>query len=197
MKKSGVILAGGKSSRMKFNKAFAIISGQPVVRIIIDKFKVFFDETLIISNELLLYGDLGLEVCPDVFPGLGPVAGIHSALYHARYDKVFVMGCDMPFMSLEVVNFLFDSLAEYDSVVPELDGRLQPLSAVYSKKCLPVLTACLENDKLKLIRVFEELNACVIPQIELEEFGNPREIFMNVNDQAALDYAKQIAGRYL
>lgn len=197
MKTSGVILAGGKSTRMKFNKAFAYIGGQPVVQIILDKFKLFFDETIIISNEPKLYEDLGFAIYPDVFPGLGPVAGIHSALYHAGSDNVFVMGCDMPFMNMDLVRFLFDNLGDYECVVPELDSHLQPLSAVYSKKCLPVLTQCLENDKLKLIRVFEELYARVITDKEMECFGNPREIFMNVNDQAALEIAQQIAGRYL
>lgn len=197
MKTSGVILAGGKSTRMKFNKAFASIAGQPVVQIILDKFKHFFNETLIISNEPQLYEKLGYAIYPDVFPGLGPVAGIHSALYHARYDRVFVMGCDMPFMNMALVKFLLDSLEDYECVVPELDSHLQPLSAVYSKKCLPVLTQCLENDKLKLVRVFEELYTRVITNQQMEDFGNPREIFMNVNDQAALEIAQQIAGRYL
>lgn len=197
MKTSGVILAGGKSTRMKFNKAFACIAGQPVVQIILEKFQLFFDETIIISNEPKLYEKLGFTICPDVFPGLGPVAGIHSALYHACYDRVFVMGCDMPFMNMALVDFLLDSLEDYECVVPEIDTHLQPLSAVYSKKCLPVLTQCLENDKLKLIRVFEELYTRVITDTQMERFGNPREIFMNVNDQAALETAQQIAGRYL
>ena len=197
MKASGVILAGGKSTRMKFNKAFASIAGQPVVQIILDKFEHFFDETIIISNEPQLYENLGFKIYPDVFPGLGPVAGIHSALYHARNDRIFVMGCDMPFMDMALVGFLLDSLEDYECVVPELDTRLQPLSAVYSKKCLPVLTECLENDKLKLIRVFEELYARVITEMQMERFGDPHEIFMNVNDQAALELAQRIAGRYL
>ncbi len=197
MKTSGVILAGGKSTRMKFNKAFAVISGQPVVHIILDKFKRFFDETIIISNEPQLYANLGVEIRPDVYPGLGPVAGIHSALYHAHNDNVFIMGCDMPFMNMKLVSYLLDNLEDYDCVVPELETRLQPLSAVYSKKCLPVLTECLEHDKLKLIRVFEELNARVFTEMQMEQFGEPRELFMNVNDQAALELAQQIAGRYL
>lgn len=197
MKTTGVILAGGKSSRMKFNKALAVISGKPVFKVILDKFQLYFDETLTISNEPHIYDDFATRVCPDIFPGLGPVAGIHSALYHARHDRVFIMGCDMPFMNMELVSFLLDSLEDYDCVVPELDNKLQPLSAVYSKKCLPVLTDCLENDRLKLIRVFEELNPRVMTDLQLAQFGELREIFMNVNDQAALALAKQIAGRYL
>jgi len=83
-------------------------------------------------------------------------------------------------------------------VVPVIDDKLQPLSAVYSKKCLPLLTDCLSNDRLKLIRVFEEeLNAKIITEQEMDSFGNIHEIFMNVNDPAALELARMIAGRYL
>jgi len=196
MRTSGVILAGGRSSRMKFNKAFAEIGGRPVINIIIDKFSRLFDETIIISNEPQLYEQLGLDIYPDVYPRMGPVSGIHSGLYHAHYDAAFVSGCDVPFINMELVEYMINNLGDYDSVVPEIDSYLQPLSAVYSRKCLPVLTACLQNNKVKLIRIFEELNAKVLPRYELEKFGIVEEIFLNVNDIEALNIATKIAGRY-
>ncbi|MBP1762508.1 MAG: Molybdopterin-guanine dinucleotide biosynthesis protein MobA [Firmicutes bacterium] len=195
---SGAILAGGKSTRMKFNKAFAAIADKSVYQIILEKFQLYFDDIITISNEPYLYEKPGTSVFPDVYPGLGPVAGIHSALYHARFEAVFVMGCDMPFMNMKLVEYLLDRLGSYDCVVPEIDGKLQPLSAVYSKKCLPLLTDCLSNDRLKLIRIYEEeLNAKIISEQDMVAFGNIHEIFMNVNDPAALELARTIAGRYL
>lgn len=194
---SGAILAGGKSTRMKFNKAFAAIADQSVYQIILQKFRQSFEDIITISNEPNQYMQMGARVFPDVFPGLGPVAGIHSALYHARFDAVFVMGCDMPFMNMDLVEYLLTQLEGYDGVVPQIGGKLQPLSAIYSKKCLPVLTDCLQHDRLKLVRVFEELNAKTIPEHELFQFGNIHEIFMNVNDPDALVLARKIAGRYL
>lgn len=196
MKTSGVILAGGRSSRMRFNKAFAEISGRPVINIIIDKFTRLFDEIIIISNEPELYVHLGILIYPDVYPRMGPVSGIHSGLYHANNDSVFVMGCDVPFMNMDLVRYMISKLGDYDSVVPEIDMYLQPLAAVYSRKCMPVLTSCLENNKVKLIRIFEELNALVIRRQELEQFGIIEEIFLNVNDIDALNLATKIAGRY-
>lgn len=195
MQCSGAILAGGKSTRMKFNKAFATILERSVYQIITDKFQQYFDDILTISNEPHLYENEGVAVHPDVYPGLGPVAGMHSALYYARFEQVFIMGCDMPFMKMDLVGYLLSRLETYDCVVPEIDGQLQPLSAVYSKKCLPVLTDCLNHDRLKLIRVFEELNTRIIYEQELVHFGDVREIFMNVNDPLALDLARTIAGR--
>ncbi|MDD3270468.1 MAG: molybdenum cofactor guanylyltransferase [Syntrophomonadaceae bacterium] len=196
MKASGVILAGGKSSRMKYNKAFAEIAGRSVINIIVDKFARVFEEIIIISNEPQLYYELGPVVYTDIYPHMGPVSGIHSGLYHAHHDQAFILGCDVPFMNMELVEYMISLLGGYDSVVPEIDTYLQPLSAVYSKKCLPVLTNCLENNKVKLIRIFEELNALTLNRNELEKFGAVEELFLNVNDLEALNRAKQIAGRY-
>lgn len=192
---SGVILAGGRSSRMKFNKAFAEISGQPVIKILIDKFAGLFAESIIISNEPELFEHLGLPVYTDIFPRMGPVSGIHSGLYHAHYDKAFILGCDVPFINMELVEYMANKLGDYDSVVPEIDSYLQPLAAVYSRRCLPVLTACLEENRVKLVRIFEELNALIISRNELEKFGIVEEIFLNLNDIEALNLATKIAGR--
>lgn len=196
MKASGVILAGGRSSRMKFNKAFAEIGGRPVIKIIIDKFARLFDETIIISNEPEVYEQLGVPVYPDVYPRMGPVSGIHSGLCHASYERVFVLGCDVPFINMQLVEYMLNILDDYDSVVPEIDCYLQPLAAVYSRKCAPVLQTCLETNRVKLIRIFEELNALVLKRPELEQFGIVEEIFLNVNDIQALQLAGEIAGRY-
>lgn len=195
MKASGIILAGGKSSRMKFNKAFVKLEGKPVIKIIIDKFSEFFDEVLISSNEPELYKIYDIPICKDIYPNLGPASGIHSALYHASFDSLFILGCDMPFINMELVSFMLNKLENYDSVIPEIDSYLQPLSAVYSKTCLPVFTSCLNNDKLKLVRIFEELNALRIRGEQIKIFGDPQEIFLNVNDSEALKLARDIAGK--
>lgn len=196
MDASGVILAGGKSSRMKFNKAFAEISGQPVINRLINKFTDLFAETIIISNEPELFEPLGRPVYTDIYPRMGPVSGIHSGLYHARYDKAFILGCDVPFINMKLVEYMTNMLGDYDSVVPEIDSYLQPLAAVYSRRCLPILTACLAENRVKLVRIFEELNALVLGRNELEKFGIVEEIFLNLNDIEALNLATKIAGRY-
>ncbi|MEN6461603.1 MAG: molybdenum cofactor guanylyltransferase [Syntrophomonas sp.] len=197
MHATGVIMAGGRSSRMKFNKAFAEIGSRPVINIIINKFINFFDETIIISNDPEQYATFNLPTYSDVYPRLGPVSGIHSALYYASFDKVFVLGCDMPFMSMKLVEHMLDQLEDHEAAVPELDGYLQPISAAYSKKCLPVLTNCLNNNLLKLVLVFKELDTLKLKESELRRFGEIREMFFNVNDPEALNEARIIAGRVL
>lgn len=197
MNASGVVLAGGRSSRMNFNKAFAPVGGRSSLHIIMDKFRAVFPETIIISNNPELYQGLADRVETDVFMGLGPVAGIHAGLYHASYETIFVLGCDMPFIDMNLVQYMVEQLGSHQAVVPELSGYLQPLAAVYSRLCLPVFTSCLEKGKLKLVRIFEELDARVLKENELTRFGKAEEIFFNVNDAAALQKAQEIAGRLL
>jgi molybdopterin-guanine dinucleotide biosynthesis protein A len=196
MHTSGVILAGGKSSRMKFNKAFAEIGGRRVIDIIIQKFNGVFDETIIISNDPDEYAAMGLPVYTDIYPRLGPISGIHAALSYAACETVFVLGCDMPFMSMDLVKFMLELLDGHDSVIPELDGFLQPISAVYKKTCLPVMTNCLEQQLLKLVLVFKELDAVRLYESDMKRFGEVRDMFINVNDERALNLARSIAGRY-
>lgn len=195
MKASGVINAGGRSTRMKFNKAFAEIDGRPLIEIIIDKFKPVFPEIFIVSNHPEPFNKYGYQVYEDIYPGKGPVGGIHTALTQAAYDEIFIMGCDMPFMDIRIAKFLLAKLEDKDSAVPRIKGYLQPMSAAYSKKCLPHLEYCLRTDRLKLIRLFEELNAVIIDEKELEQFGVLDELFLNVNDQMALQRAAAIAGK--
>jgi len=188
-------MAGGRSSRMKFNKAFAQVGGKPVIQIIIDKLQPIFQELMIISNEPQLFTSFGLPIFQDVYPYLGPVGGIHSALVNASFDQMFILGCDMPFMNMQLVEYMLGKINNYDSVVPEIDSYLQPLAAVYNRSCLPIFSECLEHDKLKLTLIFSELNALVLKEDELQKFGRVREMFFNVNDPDALAEAQEIAGR--
>ncbi|MGI5911502.1 MAG: molybdenum cofactor guanylyltransferase [Syntrophomonadaceae bacterium] len=190
-------MAGGKSTRMKFNKAFARIAGKACIEIIIDKFKTYFKETIIISNEPELFINYNLPIYKDIYPNRGPVGGIHSALVNASYDKIFILGCDVPFMDMNLVNYMLTRLQGHDSVIPEVNFFLQPLAAAYSRSCLPVFSDCVNNGKLKLTRIFCELDTLVIKENELNKYGAVRDLFFNVNDPQALKQAEDIAGRLL
>lgn len=191
---SGVILAGGKSSRMNFNKALARLGNRRVIDILADKFTQCFHETVIISNQPEIYEELGLPVFPDLIPHQGPVSGIHAGLHYACENIVFFCGCDMPFINLDMVDYLADVLGRHDSAVPEINGRLQPTAAVYSRKCLPVFTESLHRNHLKLTRLFrEKLDAVMVQSSDLEPFGNVEEMFFNINDIKALENARKIA----
>lgn len=189
MQCSGVILAGGKSSRMKFNKAFAPIGKTIVIDMIIEKFFALFDEVIIITNEPELFSNYPVKVHTDIFPYHGPVSGIHAGLSYASNDRIFVQGCDMPFVNPRVVEYMVGKLGHHDAVVPVIKSYLQPTSAVYRNSCLDLLTSCLEKKLLKLTRFFEDWDTLYLDEKELQAFGNLDKMFFNINTIEALERA--------
>ncbi|SHH10913.1 molybdenum cofactor guanylyltransferase [Thermosyntropha lipolytica DSM 11003] len=197
-KATGVILAGGKSSRMNFNnKAFLYIRGKRIIEIIRDKFVSFFEETIIISNDPWLYEYLGVPVYRDVYPGLGPMSGIHAGLTYASHDAIFALACDMPFINMQMVDYMLEKLNSYDAVVPRIDDFLHMTAAVYSRRCLPQLTYNLQNQKLKMALLFAELKALALEEEEIQMFGDKSEMFHNINQEEDLLKAEKIARRLL
>ncbi len=197
MKVTGAILAGGKSSRMKYNKAFAKLGDYSIIETIINKLRKNFDNNIIIiSNEPELYEHLGLKIYTDIYPGLGPISGIHSALVNSSSEAVFAIACDMPFVPQSLIEHMIERADGYDAVVARINNFYQATSALYQKSCLPVLTDCLENNKLKTGLIFRELNALVLDEQQVAKFGNLEEIFFNINDEEALAYAQEISRRF-
>ncbi|HZK44316.1 MAG TPA: molybdenum cofactor guanylyltransferase [Syntrophomonadaceae bacterium] len=196
MKISGAILAGGKSSRMKYNKAFAELGDMRIIDIILARFKQMFDETIIITNDPEEYQDLGVEVYTDIYPRLGPIGGIHSALVNSTNEVVFALACDMPFVPDTLIKYMFDRIDGYDTVVARTNGFFQATAALYNKSSLPVLTDCLENKKLKTTLLFRDLNSKVLEENELIKFGDLDDIFFNINDKSALLRAQELSRRF-
>lgn len=193
---TGVILAGGYSSRMKANKAFVKVGGIAIIDRIIPEFARAFQETMIICNEPELYQAYGVPVFADIYPRQGPVSGIHAGLFYASKNWIYVQSCDLPFMNPDLAKMLGQKAAsgDYDCVVPEIDGHLQPLSALYRKTAMPIMEDCLSHDRLKLTRVIaEELVMCRVPESQLESLGDLSLMFLNVNDEDTLYIAEQRA----
>ena len=80
----------------------------------------------------------------DIFPVKARIAGIHAALMNTSRTEIFVLSCDMPFVNTDVINYMMERAADYDSVVPVIGG-VQPTAAVYNQSCVPLLTDCLKR----------------------------------------------------
>ncbi|KUO53383.1 MAG: hypothetical protein APF76_09075 [Desulfitibacter sp. BRH_c19] len=154
MKFSAIILAGGKSSRMKINKALLPIKDKTFIEEIAEQLKDSFDEIIVITNTPEQYEFLPFEKYPDIVKNKGPLSGIHSGLTHARNKYSFVTACDMPFIDGTVARNLCDMTSDYDGVVPKNGEFLQPLFAVYSKNCIPYIEKCLNDEQYKIIAFY-------------------------------------------
>lgn len=187
----GVILAGGKSRRMGTNKALLNWEGNPLIKTVAEKLGAVFNHTFIVANEPGLYADLKLHVFPDREIGIGPLGGIHSALLHARSEACFVVGCDMPFLDADLIRKMVSNLGESDAVVARLEGRFEPLHAIYRRRVHPIAERQIRAGDHSLQRFIAALDARVISGVELAGNAAWLRSFRNINTPEELESARQ------
>ena len=179
--KTLAILAGGKSSRMNYNnKALLNYKERKFIEHIIDAGKGY-KEIIIIANKKEEYEGFNLRVIEDIYKGNGPLSGIHSALMNSTTDKVLCIACDMPLITSETLNILGNYNEEYEVLIPEVSGRLQPLCAVYSKKSIPSIENAIKNNNNKLQLLIKSLNYKVIDENQEKKFIE--KDFLNINTE--------------
>jgi molybdopterin-guanine dinucleotide biosynthesis protein A len=178
---SGVMLAGGKSSRMGQNKALMSLGGRRLIDRVASVLREVFRELLLVTNSPEVYADLSVPMVSDVFPDKGSLGGIYSAIYHASTPYCLIVACDMPFLNAAVMRYLVEHMADYDVVVPEIHGELQPLHAVYSKACLEPIAHCLEANRLKVVGFFPEVRVRTVTASELQSLDPELLAFQNLN----------------
>lgn len=178
---TGIVLAGGKSSRMGHNKALMEWQGQTLIERTLQVLRSVFSEVLISANDPVLYESLGERIIPDRYLNRGPIGGLYSSLQEARFEHAFFVACDMPFLSADVIRFLANFTGcESPIVVPDVDG-LHPLHAFYPKGCLPLIEKKLETNRLKLLELYSDYPVRTIRKEEFQRFSNIERYFYNVN----------------
>ena len=178
---TGVLLAGGNSSRMGRNKALMTLAGRRLVDRVLSVLTSVLDDLLMVTNSPEPYADLGVRMVPDVVAGKGALGGIHSALHHAAAPHCLVVACDMPFLNADFLRYIVDQRAAYDVVVPIADGRPQPLHAVYGKACLQPIARRLESDRLHVVGFFPDVRVREVTAQELAAFDPEGLSFRNLN----------------
>ena len=178
---TGILLVGGKSTRMKRNKAFLELEGKPLVERSLAVLQSVFTEVLISSNMPELYASYGVPVILDEMQDRGPLEGLYQGLKAATYDEVFFVGCDMPFLRVELIRFLSSWAPAYDIVVPQLKSGLQPLHAFYHRRCLPTIKNNLEAGHLKITDVYKECSVRYVEEREFQAYQDLEKVFCNVN----------------
>lgn len=140
------------------------------------------DEIIIASNHNSKYNLPGTLEVPDLFPGKGPMGGIHAGLLTASHPYAFVVAADMPLFSADLVSYFINRIdMRYDVVAPEIDGFWEPLCAVYARTCLPVIEQSLCADIRNVYGLCQRLRTLKIDERELAGIGKSRDNFYNMN----------------
>lgn len=134
---SAVILVGGAGTRFGDNlKSKYLIGGKSIIERELDVLSKIFDEILLVTNSPEEFAGFSLyRVIKDVFPGAGPLGGIHAAMINSARTSLFVFAGDMPFLSS---NLILDQMAfaggqDTDAVIPEINSEKEPLHGIYMR----------------------------------------------------------------
>ncbi len=163
--RSAVILAGGSSKRLGYDKGLKALAGKPLVSYAVDTLRPLVDEVmLVVGSEAQRRSYLSIlpssaKVCVDMYPGGSPLVGLITGLTEARGDYAFVTGCDMPFISPGPVELLFSRAVGRDGAVfLKPNGWIEPLLAVYRvDTCLPEATRLYRAEDLRIRMVLRNL----------------------------------------
>lgn len=184
---TGVILSGGKSSRMGTNKSLLRIGNDTIIGRITELLKSLFTGVIIVTNEPELYGFLNVKIVEDIFKNYGPLSGIHSGLVHSQTDQNFIISCDLPFFTREAINYLVEFKSNNAARYYFANGQHQPLAGVYSKILILQIEKMLtskhpgerKQEHLSIRRLLQNIEADVINAEELSFCNN--ELFFNLN----------------
>ena len=171
------ILAGGKSTRMGEDKGLKKLNGIPIIQYSIEVLSQCFPSVKI-NTDKEEYKQFGLELVADKIKNKGPLGGIHAVLDHSKKD-VFVVSCDMPFITSEAINYLVNNLSTNLATIASYSGRIQPLFGIYTYDALQFIEDKLADNQLKLTEFIIESESKVIDLTEIIE----KDIFSNINTQ--------------
>lgn len=179
--KSAAIIADGASRRMGQNKALLRQNNAPLVFHITQLLRLLFQDVVIVTTDIAVAQAADVPSLSDVYPGKGPLGGVHTALLHFQ-APVFCVACDLPFLNVQAIQFLCGQLADHDAALPRVGGQAQPLHAAYAPSCLPVFEKELTGERVRRIeQVLAPLDVRFLEEAQWLPFGDPLKIFTNLN----------------
>jgi len=159
---SAIVLAGGRSSRMGRDKARIEFEGRPLIALAIEKVReAGVVEVFVSCREGESYDIPGCPVLHDLEPGFGPLGGIERGLHECRSPLLLVLAVDMPHMTVAFLRKMAARCDRLTGAVPRLENELEPLAAVYPKRCHAIAFDAIARSR-HAVRDFAE--ACIREQ---------------------------------
>ena len=193
-----IILAGGKSKRLGRNKINEVIGGITLLNRVVNVLSAFNGEIILVTAEDSSLPDTftyaKISKVQDLYPGKGMIGGIITGLSASKNFYNLVVASDMPFLSPALIWYMISNAKENDLVAYKNQNELEPLHAIYSKNCLPILEEIMLKDR----RIFELLGQVKVRYLSPAKINqyDPKKIsFFNVNTESDLRIAKEIAAK--
>lgn len=168
---TGIVIAGGKSSRMGTNKALIKYNGKMLIEHTISIIQPLVTKIIISSNVSILKSKY--QNIADTIIGIGPIGGLYSSMLESDTELNLIIPCDVPHVKTELYQQLIENSHNVDAVIPRLpNGKLEPLVASYNKSILPIIEHSINNGDYKLINLLSRLNVKYIDVVDEEQFKN-------------------------
>lgn len=179
---TGIILSGGKSSRMGSDKGFMSYNGKPFIQHSIEALKPLVMEIIIVSNNVD-YDVFGLKRIEDVMENAGPLAGLYSGLHQSKTDYNLVLSCDIPLINTSILQRLVDAIDDDSEIIQiESQGKTMPLIALYRKQCEHIFLKLLNEGERRLQFA---VNQCLVKNVIL--LNDESEFVQNINTPEQLN----------
>ncbi|MEQ1562540.1 MAG: molybdenum cofactor guanylyltransferase [Nitrospiraceae bacterium] len=191
---TGVLLAGGKSRRMGEDKRYLVVGEQTLLERGLAVLRSIFQEVLVVIAQDSPGLDVDARIVRDLVPDCGSLGGLYTGLTEATTPYIFVVACDMPFLDRAVISQFTSRRTSADIVMSKLAGRLHPMHALYSKRCLPVIEQMVLARQLKIQKILscESLLVQYVTEADLAGIDPSGRSFQNVNTPADLEVARSL-----
>ncbi|HEC33560.1 MAG TPA: molybdenum cofactor guanylyltransferase [Chloroflexi bacterium] len=178
---SGVILAGGRSTRLGRDKPLLELGGRTLVARALDVLAQLTDDLIVVTSLLSQLLPVSARVVTDRYVGAGVLAGVHAGLLAARGELAVVVACDMPFLNLDLLRYLISLAEETDIVAPRWID-VEPLHAVYRPAtCLRPVERALARGERRIVSFYHEVKVRYVEQAEIAHFDPQGLSFFNIN----------------
>ncbi len=178
---TGIILSGGKSTRMGSDKGQKEFMGKPLVEYAIEALRPNCGNLVLSANRPLDYQKYNIQIIEDEIIGVGPMGGIHSCLKQSKNEINIFLSCDTPYIDSRFINFLIKNIDKnFDALVPvHPDNKVEPLCAYYNSVLTEVLRAFIDDGNYKLMNFLDSVK---MKKLDLSdwEYCNPGT-FSNFN----------------
>jgi molybdopterin-guanine dinucleotide biosynthesis protein A len=185
---SAIILAGGKSTRMGFDKQLLRLRERSLIEGLIRRLGGSFHETIVVTNRPELYIGLADKITGDIIPDMGPLSGIHAGLSAASSEYSFVIACDMPQLNTKYIDYMMELLNKNESMacITKFGDWIEPFNAFYSKALIDHIESFLMGGGKAVHRLLMNHNVEYIPEEVARGFSPDWGMFFNLNTREDL-----------
>lgn len=191
---NAVILCGGKSSRMGFDKSTIKIKNKLLVEIMAEQLKRLFKDITLIADSMEKFDSCRYKVVKDFIPNLGPMGAIYTALKNSSSKYVFIMACDMPMINLNLIRYMMEqiNIHKSDGAVCYNSDFIEPMYAFYSINMLNTIEIEMEAGNYRLLNIIRKSKMHYIEDKIVKECCCGMNIFTNLNYKKDLDILEKI-----